>query len=1132
MIHRKSLIVGLSIAALFAVAHADAYELATHARMTQAAASRSVLSDAQFYKSLGIDSIVLNPAGGFATNPFGDSYYDVSGNTVNARQADPNGVQFDVRFLGLPDGLELTLPAWLMRGAIREDDYPFGPNPMDDPVNAFRPRNHFYDPAQNRALTTILGLSLGEKAPDWGLGTSDVFGNPSGENTFRNNHYSVYDAREALYRALTGKKKDGSDAGPDNQPATKQDRDKYWATLFRALGDIVHLVEDMAQPQHTRNDPHAGKKFDSNFAPLGHKSVYEAYVEARATGGTFEVPGVFSMAANGLTYDGYAAPRFTDYLSYFTTRHQHPNPDKILARQGLADYSNRGFFSAGTNIESENNVYTLPDRNPAAYTPTDLYVDWQGEPLGSDPNAKVTILQGSVPDSLPGGQTVTNIPLTTYGAWDKFLRPVGKTDYSLNRYNYDAQADLLIPRAVAYSAGLIDYFFRGRIEAEDAHYTDTGIELKIRNALDPEKNPEWQNEILYAKTGSGNSSTLTITYEYKDEQNIAHYVTSNPVELVTDPNNSANDDNVAPGEVSKKVYSFTIDVPFVDPNDPRQFKDLKYRLVFHGKLGQEDDAVAAAAFRPTSGFLVMPSYVPSDGIGGARMIYRTSTGWKLAPDSGLVAGNIDWKGRYEADPADPAGSPKPTKVLSWVGPKMRYFPDDETCQSTPFYRCKWISSSIFSNEIFENGDVIANAPANVLGAAITKDLNRKDWLVAICMEGGTEEVVYRRPYRQGSDAPYDPVNAPNGWKEIGRFDAGTLNQGASRTTHHADIPWFFSGDGRKAQTLRRWWETTSNDIYERLMRLEVNITDDITLVMPPRNHDNLTGFEETHTCSTNYDQYGAGTGQSTYNASGEYIVAVDYDKDGNEILAKIRVTGNSTKTSTVSVAHNHQPNEGHSDVLTGTTQVSESPYKEDLIWKDGNILSTFSDRESYDASWGSGPQPSNNYYRRTIDRTTHEKEISYIVDLRYNLYSYYYANVHDKENIAGDAISYVEDIDEGNEIMSDLMPSKISLYSDTWPTYTSSTSPYRIERELYCDPFLPSSFNSRRYGLSNFGWFLRSPGSGMVDSGGNYAISHPSLADFGYETLAPTNLLTDGRLEDVIKNAPPNAYYSPISVLY
>ena len=54
----------------------------------------------------------------------------------------------------------------------------------------------------------------------------------------------------------------------------------------------------------------------------------------------------------------------------------------------------------------------------------------------------------------------------------------------------------------------------------------------------------------------------------------------------------------------------------------------------------------------------------------------------------------------------------------------------------------------------------------------------------------------------------------------------------------------------------------------------------------------------------------------------------------------------------------------------------------------------------------------------------------------------------------------------------------------------------------------------------------------MVDSGGNYAISHPSAADFGYETLAPTNLLSGGKFEDVIKNVPPNAFYYPIGVLH
>jgi hypothetical protein len=33
------------------------------------------------------------------------------------------------------------------------------------------------------------------------------------------------------------------------------DRQAYWATTFRALGDVAHLVQDLAQPQHTETKP-------------------------------------------------------------------------------------------------------------------------------------------------------------------------------------------------------------------------------------------------------------------------------------------------------------------------------------------------------------------------------------------------------------------------------------------------------------------------------------------------------------------------------------------------------------------------------------------------------------------------------------------------------------------------------------------------------------------------------------------------------------------------------------------------------------------------------------------------------------------------------------------------------------
>jgi len=48
--------------------------------------------------------------------------------------------------------------------------------------------------------------------------------------------------------------------------------------------------------------------------------------------------------------------------------------------------------------------------------------------------------------------------------FDQFLKPISKSQYTLNHYNYDDQMRLLIPRAVAYSAGLLDFFFRGRMQ--------------------------------------------------------------------------------------------------------------------------------------------------------------------------------------------------------------------------------------------------------------------------------------------------------------------------------------------------------------------------------------------------------------------------------------------------------------------------------------------------------------------------------------------------------------------------------------------------------------------------------------------------------------------------------------------
>ena len=230
----------------------------------------------------------------------------------------------------------------LMRGVIREDDVPSfaGDNPQDDPYGSiFRVFSHFYDPINNIPLT-VGGIHPGsifgdpnEPAPGWAIGTQNIFSTPILPDANRRKHFTVFDAREAMHRALTGR--DGQ--GNQFVAVSQTERNKYWATTFRALGDVVHLLQDMAQPQHTRNEVHCGRSYNFPTIPgCGHKSVYENYIDARAKGESFVVINFFGInpvrtQAQPLTYTGYDIPSFSDYASFYTTRE-----DNIFARRGMA----------------------------------------------------------------------------------------------------------------------------------------------------------------------------------------------------------------------------------------------------------------------------------------------------------------------------------------------------------------------------------------------------------------------------------------------------------------------------------------------------------------------------------------------------------------------------------------------------------------------------------------------------------------------------------------------------------------------------------------------------------------------------------------------------------------------------
>jgi hypothetical protein len=305
---------------------ATAFDVHTHTAMTHEAVKKSQLGASPnasgIIKKLGIFD---------RPDIFGERYLDI-GVTVTSR----DGKQFEadimnrVRTLGqLPLPLNYSLPGWIIRGAVREDDNTSEVKPntpeADEPGGVFnRVFGHFYDPQNNRALTLTLPFRvLGPTSPDWALkNDATIPVTPVLNAIAGQNHFNIPSGREAMWRALTGKTWANNTVGGDvpitasaaDYPTLNErkyaDRKAYWATTFRAVGDVMHLVQDLAQPQHTRNDAHSGAGCVALGTPFaacagGHASFFESYLKARTLrGDTFTLE-------EGLTGNPTSAAKYT-----------------------------------------------------------------------------------------------------------------------------------------------------------------------------------------------------------------------------------------------------------------------------------------------------------------------------------------------------------------------------------------------------------------------------------------------------------------------------------------------------------------------------------------------------------------------------------------------------------------------------------------------------------------------------------------------------------------------------------------------------------------------------------------------------------------------------------------------------
>ncbi len=649
---RRSLAFGMFAAFMSLSNPVTAFDVRTHAVMTFEATAMSMLgrdpNASGLMPRLGLVDYPPSVTARFPT--LGESYVDIGTSLITR-----NGKSIETRITnqvraayqenqGIPHDFQLT--GWIIRGAIREDDNR-EETPVseggDEPDGVFnRVFGHFFDPQVDRGLT-VGGVQLGARAVEWALQPGATVTNlPNGIGS-RENHFKILDAREAMWRALTLRKvmPDGTlstdifpnQFRPDQTDVVRREslRKAYWATAFRALGDVVHLLQDMGQPQHTRNDAHSGIGCIPGVGCAGgHDSYFEKHLRARSARerrvnireGLFgpDIVSRVDILPTNLVYSGYPKPLFNTYGDFFATDINGEN----AAGRGLANYSNRGFYSFGTNIGSAN-ASQYPSPNP---TGSGLGYTIISEPELKDSanrplTGSVVFRTGAVADNATNTPE-PNVKLAAVGAWDQFLQQKNANwgSYTLNYYNYDDQARLLVPRAVAYSAGLIDYFFRGELyvappaegvfglldhgdPASNCKDTCgfTKIKLRVANST-PDITPPQGAAVPQGMTGGvvvavakfrrNDCYTPALSGEYQDgggETREAYYarcVAPQPEEIVVSDAVNVSGIPACGGncDAAAVPYTFNFQSPI-----PINAASLSLQLVYRGVLGSEADAV-------------------------------------------------------------------------------------------------------------------------------------------------------------------------------------------------------------------------------------------------------------------------------------------------------------------------------------------------------------------------------------------------------------------------------------------------------------------------------------------------------------------------------------------------------------
>jgi len=405
--------------------------------------------------------------------------------------------------------------ALLMKGSINEDTYPTIGNTF----------THFHDAVTNEGAS--LPPLFPPSAMDRAIGNDPLYG------------WDWLNAREYFRLGLTS--------------PTRADREENLGRTFYSLGRIAHLLQDMSVPSHVRNDLH----LPVNLPPVYvEKDLYELFWKNNSKiPTTQEAPISF--------------PLLTDFWDGDLTHVDYLNPDR---GNGLAEFTNRHFLSQDTNFDDQT-PYLYPSRWEPACTSYTMVEAPQGEVISVD-YYRCTF------NDHTDNRAFTIQHMTAFSVYDYELSRktwFGQRVFSLNYRCFEDYGNVLIPKAIRYTAGLFDYFFRGSFEAPAGQ---AFVETLFPDVIS-----------LHIKNSSSEAMTNGTLYLYQDDGDEAVVGTDN---RLRDNPNTASVASWPAGQVyqGSEFQNVWVWLPM-----GKKIEDITFTLVFIGQLGNEQGAVVAKRFK-------------------------------------------------------------------------------------------------------------------------------------------------------------------------------------------------------------------------------------------------------------------------------------------------------------------------------------------------------------------------------------------------------------------------------------------------------------------------------------------------------------------------------------------------------